>query len=300
MSIKNDSLTENTGVKSTGEKKESHIGKKILCVILALLLCVGISFLVANIVHRNSKGAQTNIENGLSAYELAVKNGFDGSVQEWLSSLDGKSAYDIAKEGGYTGTEDEWASALADMASRDAASVKTASFSEKGELLITLSDGTVLNLGKAVGTDGKDGTNGINGTNGVDGKDGVNGQDGVGITAAQINADGQLVITLSDESVINLDKVVGMNGSDGISVTGSEINSEGQLVLTFSNGQRSNLGNVIGADGKDGQNGVDGKDGIDGQNGKDGISITASRVNALGELVLTYSDGTNANLGVIV
>ena len=44
MSIKNDSLTENTGVKSTGEKKESHIGKKILCVILALLLCVGISF----------------------------------------------------------------------------------------------------------------------------------------------------------------------------------------------------------------------------------------------------------------
>ena len=324
MSIKNDSLTEKAGVKSTGEKKESHIGKKILCVILALLLCVGISFLVANIVHRNSKGDRTDIENGLSAYELAVKNGFDGSVQEWLSSLEGKSAYDIAKDGGYTGTKDEWASALADMASRDAASVKTASFSEKGELLITLSDGTVLNLGKAVGTDGKDGTNGtngvdgkdgangINGTDGKDGKDGIdglngqdgkngeNGQDGVGITAAQINADGQLVITLSDESVINLDKVVGMNGSDGISVTGSEINSDGELVLTFSNGQRSNLGSIMGAAGKDGQNGADGKDGIDGQDGENGISITASRVNAMGELVLTYSDGTDANLGVIV
>lgn len=38
-----------------------------------------------------------NGENGKSAYELAVDNGFDGSEQEWLASLHGKDGID-----GYT------------------------------------------------------------------------------------------------------------------------------------------------------------------------------------------------------
>lgn len=54
-----------------------------------------------------------------------------------------------------------------------------------------------------------------------------------------------------------------------------------------------------GADGKDGINGKDGIDGQDGQNGTDGIGITSSEINASGELVLTYSDGSTANVGVV-
>lgn len=48
----------------------------------------------------------------LTAYGLAVKNGFRGTEQEWLVSITGptgKSAYEYAKEGGYTGTEAEFA-----------------------------------------------------------------------------------------------------------------------------------------------------------------------------------------------
>lgn len=58
-----------------------------------------------------------------------------------------------------------------------------------------------------------------------------------------------------------------------------------------------------GADGKDGingKNGVDGLDGKDGTNGADGRGITSSEINANGELVLTYSDGSTANLGVVI
>ena len=63
-------------------------------------------------------------ENGKSAYELAVENGFEGNISEWLESLkgekgdpgqdgqngfDGKSAYDLAIEKGlFTGTVEEY------------------------------------------------------------------------------------------------------------------------------------------------------------------------------------------------
>lgn len=70
--------------------------------------------------------------DGLSAYELAVKNGFSGNETAWLESLkgekgdtgaagsdgknglngvdgkDGLSAYSIAVKNGYNGTEEEW------------------------------------------------------------------------------------------------------------------------------------------------------------------------------------------------
>ena len=90
-------------------------------------------------------------ENGLSAYELAVQEGFTGSLAEWLNSLkgadgkdgddgkdgidgvngkdgingkngadgrngtdgkDGLSAYEIALKNGFVGTESEWLSSL--------------------------------------------------------------------------------------------------------------------------------------------------------------------------------------------
>lgn len=167
----------------------------------------------------------------------------------------------------------------------DGVGVAKSEVNTSGELVITYSNGDSTNLGKIVGKDGLDGTNGI---------------DGVGITNASINSDGQLVLNFSDGKTVNLDKVVGMNGTDGISVTNSEINSNGELVLTYSNGQRSNLGVVVGADGKDGLNGQDGKDGQNGTDGKNGIGITNAEINNLGELILTYSNGTSANLGKVV
>ncbi len=57
--------------------------------------------------------------DGKSAYELAVEEGFEGDLDEWLASLKGetgatgKSAYQYAVDGGYEGTEEEFSKMLA-------------------------------------------------------------------------------------------------------------------------------------------------------------------------------------------
>lgn len=63
-------------------------------------------------------------KDGLSAYEIAVKNGFKGTEIEWLESLKGNkgdkgdkgeallSAYEIAVQEGFEGTEEEWLESL--------------------------------------------------------------------------------------------------------------------------------------------------------------------------------------------
>lgn len=42
----------------------------------------------------DGKGQQYDVPDGLSAYELAVNNGFEGSEAEWLESLNGKDGTD--------------------------------------------------------------------------------------------------------------------------------------------------------------------------------------------------------------
>lgn len=68
--------------------------------------------------------------DGLTAYQVAVKNGFEGTESEWIASLKGDkgdtgdkgetgdtgntglSAYEIAVENGFVGTEAEWVDSL--------------------------------------------------------------------------------------------------------------------------------------------------------------------------------------------
>ena len=62
---------------------------RVIGILMAILLMVGISFGAAIVVHRSGGDvpAGTTVANGLSAYELAVQYGYEGTVQEWLSSL---------------------------------------------------------------------------------------------------------------------------------------------------------------------------------------------------------------------
>ena len=211
--------------------------KNAFIVMLSLIIVILITIGTTLIVNRSGAvKASKTVKNGLSAYELAKTYGYEGTVQEWLESLNGKSAYDVAKENGYTGSEKDFSESLKANASANAASIKSAKFSSNGELIMTLSDGSNINLGVAVG---KSGSNGKDGANGADGK---NGKDGVSISSATVNSDGQLVITFSDGKTVNLDKVVGSNGTNGIGIANSEINQNGELVLTYSNGQTANLG----------------------------------------------------------
>lgn len=104
----------------------------------------------------------------------------------------------------------------------------------------------------------------------------------------------------------------GTNGKDGISVTSAEINSEGELVLSFSNGQRANVGAVVGAKGDKGDKGDKGEQGLQGAkgekgdkgenglNGSDGIGVKKSEINSAGELVITYTNDLTENLGPVV
>ena len=128
---------------------------KVCSLILALLM-VALTFAACN-----------SAENGKSAYEIAVENGFEGSVEEWLDSLKGKdgkdgkdgadgvngadgvdglngsdgldgqnglngeegnSAYEIALENGFKGTVEEWLASLKG---------DTAEASSKGYIIVT-------------------------------------------------------------------------------------------------------------------------------------------------------------------
>lgn len=91
-------------------------------------------------------------KDGLSAYELAVENGFTGTLAEWLASLkgkdgengvdgkdgvngsDGKSAYIIAVEHGFSGTETEWLESLKGADGEDASEVDLSGYATKAEL----------------------------------------------------------------------------------------------------------------------------------------------------------------------
>lgn len=45
---------------------------------------------------------------GLSAYEIAITRGFEGTVDEWLESLVGLTVYQVAQETGFEGTKEEF------------------------------------------------------------------------------------------------------------------------------------------------------------------------------------------------
>ncbi len=103
---------------SVKKEKEMEIEKKTRNVkgtvgrIIAIILVAAMAAWLVSSCNKPENGA-----NGLSAYEVAVKNGYKGTVEQWLASLVGeagekgqvgKSAYDLAVENGYTGTVQQW------------------------------------------------------------------------------------------------------------------------------------------------------------------------------------------------
>ena len=145
-------------------------------------------------------------KDGLSAYELAVENGFTGTVTEWLHSLkgtdgvngkdgtngrdgtngeqgadgkDGLSAYELAVENGFTGTLAEWLAFLKGKDGENGVDGKNGVNGSDGKsaYIIAVEHGFVGTetewLESLRGADGKDGLPGKDGKNGVDGKDGI-------------------------------------------------------------------------------------------------------------------------------
>lgn len=83
------------------------------------------------------------------------------------------------------------------------------------------------------------------GEQGPKGKDGVNGKDGVGIKNAYINAGKALTFELTDgRMILTSERVVGDDGKDGVGITKVEKTPNLELVVTLSNGTVINLGSI--------------------------------------------------------
>ena len=109
--------------------------------------------------------------------------------------------------------------------------------------------------------------------------------------------EGNVSIVLEDGRVFSLGNLKGEKGKDG---------EDGETTIqTITKNGKDGKNGIDGKDGKNGSNGLngkDGKDGIsgkDGVNGKDGIGIKDSRINNKGELIITYTDNSSVNLGVV-
>lgn len=99
--------------------------------------------------------------------------------------------------------------------------------------------------------------NGQKGADGTGGSGGGTGADGVGISNAEINSDGELVLYLTDGNEINVGRVVGADGADGVSITEAYINENGNLMIVLGNGEYGEIdvGYVIGEKGEKGEKG---------------------------------------------
>jgi len=238
---------------------------KIATLLLCLLLLASIFGMVACEFSESTSTPTTSTEESgtevnatiMAVYEQATALGYEGSLEEFLALVQGKD--------GEKGEQGE-----AGKDGVDGVGISKAEIID-GELVLTYTDGTSVNLGKVVGEDGKDGVDGAPGKDGADGEDGVdgapgkdgedgeNGQDGVPGKDGEDGAPGK----------------DGEDGEDGRGIERTEINANGELIIYYTDGTFVNLGKVVGEDGKDGVDGAPGKDGEDGKDGQDGANGTA-------------------------
>ena len=184
-----------------------------IAVVLTLIISVGVLSACRGPAGENGIDGMDG-SNGKSAYELAVENGYDGTLTEWLETLagkngvDGKSAYEVAVENGYSGTVEEW---LASLVGKDGSAVEKGDKGEDGK------DGQTPFIGenghwwigdtdtgvKAAGTTGAQGEKGETGEKGDKGDTGARGEAGTSVVSAYVDENLHLWIELSNNTKID-------------------------------------------------------------------------------------------------
>lgn len=202
---------------------------------------------------------------GLSAYEIAKKNGFVGDEAAWLLSLvgppgadgadgvdgapgapgadgaDGLSAYQVAVANGFVGTEADW----------------------------------LLSLVGPAGADGVDGTNGTNGTDGADGADGASAYE-VAVANGFVGDEATWLLSLvgpaGADGADGVDGAPGTPGADGLpgadgapGPAGADGASAYEVAVAngFVGTEAAWLASLVGPAGAPGADGTDGVDGAD-------------------------------------
>jgi len=163
-----------------------------------------------------------------------------------------------------------------------------------------------------IGLKGDTGATGAKGDTGTQGVQGIQGPAGRSVTTSSIDSNGNLLITLSDGTIVNAGKVVGAQGTQGIqglqgiqgvkgdtgaSIASAEVNASGHLIITKTDGVTVDAGTVVGPQGAKGDTGTIGSQGIQ---GPAGVSVASGTVDASGHLILTKSDSTIIDAGLIV
>ena len=210
----------------------------------------------------------------------------------------------------------------------------TPSIGENGNWWIGETDTGV----KAAGTDGPNGTTGADGltpsigengnwwigatdtgvkaaaTDGADGKDGADGTNGVDGRTPQLKIGDDNLWYVSYDNGQNWEslnvKATGEMGATGAQGEKGDKGDQGEQGIQGVQGEKGDAGadgasGQNGTNGINGKNGVNGQDGQNGQDGKDGQDGTAGRGidNAMidndGYLILTMTDGTTINAGLV-
>ena len=192
----------------------------------------------------------------------------------------------------------------------------TPSIGENGNWWIGETDTGV----KAAGTDGADGKDGADGTNGVDGRTPqlkigddnlwyVSYDNGQNWESLNVKATGEMGATgAQGEKGDKGDQ--GEQGIQGAQGEKGDKGDQGEQGIQGVQGEKGDAGadgasGQNGTNGINGKNGVNGQDGQNGQDGKDGQDGTAGRGidNAMidndGYLILTMTDGTTINAGLV-
>ena len=192
----------------------------------------------------------------------------------------------------------------------------TPSIGENGNWWIGTTDTGV----KAAATDGADGKDGADGTNGVDGRTPqlkigddnlwyVSYDNGQNWESLNVKATGEMGATgAQGEKGDKGDQ--GEQGIQGVQGEKGDKGDQGEQGIQGVQGEKGDAGadgasGQNGTNGINGKNGVNGQDGQNGQDGKDGQDGTAGRGidNAMidndGYLILTMTDGTTINAGLV-
>lgn len=260
---------------------------------------------------------------GLSAYEIALQNGFVGTVDEWLASLHGKSAYEIAVELGFVGDEAAFIASLKGDKGDTGKSIYQIAID--GGFVGTEADFLKTLIGKSayqsaldegfVGTEAEwlASLKGKDGTNGTDGVDGVDGEDGKSAFETWQELPGNAGKPES-EFIASIKGVDGTDGTDGESAyeiakaLDPSIGTEAQWVASlkgdsayqiavdegFVGNESAWLASLNGADGTDGE---DGKQGASAFEAFKSIPGNENKTEADFILAITGEDGVDGTDG---
>ena len=226
-----------------------------------------------------------------------------------------EQAYAYAEELGFNGTLDEFVAMLSGKDGANGVGISTIAVSAEGHLVVTLTSGTVADLGVL--------PKGEKGDAGENGKDGAPGKDGNGIESVEkTSSDGKTdtyTVTFTDGKTTTFtvtngtdgsngqdgkdgvdgapgkDGKDGVNGKDGNGISSIEKTTEGSVdtyTVTYTNGDTYIFTVTNGQDGADGAPGKDGTNGVNGTDGKDGADGAPGKDGKDGE------DGTTPTIGI--